>query len=109
MIYYNRKGQPIADTLEWAKLIEDLNYKIVKQEYIGDYWISTVWLGLDHSFGHGAPLIFETMVFSKEETEEVRILNRVRKFRKEFDQVRYTTEQEALAGHHELVEKYRQI
>lgn len=28
-------------------------------------WVSTIYLGLDHSFGFGPPLIFETMVFPK--------------------------------------------
>lgn len=37
--------------------------KHVNEEYFGDYWISTVWLGLDHGFSDGKPLIFETMVF----------------------------------------------
>ena len=32
--------------------------------------VSTVWLGLDHSFGGGPPLIFETMVFGLDSGNE---------------------------------------
>jgi len=30
-------------------------------------WVSTVFLGLDHGWGFGAPQLFETMVFSNDE------------------------------------------
>ena len=35
----------------------------VAETHVGDYWISTVFLGLDHSFHHGPPVLFETMIF----------------------------------------------
>lgn len=28
-----------------------------------DYMVSTVYLGIDHSFGEGSPLYYETMIF----------------------------------------------
>jgi hypothetical protein len=37
----------------------------VGQSFVGAYRISTVFLGLDHSFFEGPPLIFETMVFQR--------------------------------------------
>jgi len=38
----------------------------VAKSNIGDYLISTVFLGLDHQWhAHGPPLLFETMVFGK--------------------------------------------
>jgi hypothetical protein len=46
--------------------------------------ISTVFLGLDHQWGDGPPLIFETMVFGG---------------RFDQSQERYPTEEAALAGH----------
>jgi hypothetical protein len=30
---------------------------------IGDYRVSTVFLGIDHNFDEGEPLLFETMIF----------------------------------------------
>jgi hypothetical protein len=99
LIYYDRKGRPISDTLAWARLFEDKSYKVLKQEMVGPYWVSTVWLGLDHRFGIGPPLIFETMVFWRGENPQPDSF--------EEDQERYSTEEEALTGHARIVEFYR--
>jgi hypothetical protein len=64
---------PVEDTLEWARWFENAHdERIVAQEYIGEYWVSTVFLGLDHSFGSGPPLLFETMIFHAERDEKGR-------------------------------------
>ena len=40
--------------------------RTVAKSTIGNYLVSTVFLGLDHQFhAHGPPLLFETMVFGK--------------------------------------------
>jgi hypothetical protein len=57
-------------------------------------WVSTVFLGIDHGFGEGPPLIFETMVFASERHLDER------------DCQRYSTESEAVTGHHEMVKKW---
>lgn len=77
------------------KKLGDIQYKAVKQETLQNgKWISTVWLGLNHRFGAGTPLIFETMVFpSKGEFSEL-------------DAERYSTEAEAIAGHELLKAKW---
>ena len=95
--YYDRDGQSL-NMLEWAKLFEDHGYKIVDQTEVGGYTISTVWLGLDHSTFVGFPLIFETMVFRREDDDS-----------NAFDgvQERYTTEQQARDGHDDIVRKVR--
>jgi hypothetical protein len=56
---------PCEDLLEWAQWIEKHQQdRVVKQEYIGTMWVSTVFLGLDHDhFRKGPPLLFETMIF----------------------------------------------
>jgi len=95
-MYYNKQGEKIT-TEEWGKLLKSKEYKILKQEYIkNDRLVSTVWLGSDHQFGEGEPLIFETMVFPKEDWGEL-------------DVRRYTTEEEAIKGHKEMVEKWNNI
>lgn len=96
-MYYNKKGEPM-ELMVYANHFEDPKYKIVKQEDVGDVWISTVWLGLDHGFGGGKPIIFETMVFPRK-TGEV-------DYGDELEQERYCTEEEALKGHKEMVKKY---
>lgn len=56
--------------------------------------VSTVFLGLDHRFGEGPPLVFETMVFGGPLDQDVD---------------RYTTWEEAEAGHAVLVDRCRSI
>lgn len=57
------------DVMEWAKLIEEPARKVVRQDQDPEnkVGVSTVFLGLDHSFGsEGGPVLFETMVFGGE-------------------------------------------
>lgn len=51
-----------ADILTWAKWYESADRKVASS-MVGDIRISTVFLGLDHGFGDGPPILFETMVF----------------------------------------------
>lgn len=53
---------PCHDLMEWARWMEDAN-RHVRVEKKGDVRVSTVFLGLDHSFDDGPPLLFETMIF----------------------------------------------
>lgn len=57
---------PCEDLLTWARWIED-NPRVVRQEVIGRFFVSTVFLGLDHDWTFkGPPLVFETMVMQKD-------------------------------------------
>lgn len=94
--YYDRKGMPLDDLMEWARLFEDKDYQIIKQtrhkEKGREFWLSTVWLGLDHNFGFGPPLIFETMSLEYKPK-----WNEVIASETEWEwQERYSTEEEAL-------------
>ena len=55
---------PCEDMIEWGNWMNVPGNRTVKQEHINGKFISTVFLALDHSFGSGEPLLFETMVFS---------------------------------------------
>jgi hypothetical protein len=104
-MFYTPTGKGIEDTLEWAKMFEPKvvngkvtkkwsKIKFVKQEktWMG-FFVSTVWLGLDHSFWPDRePLIFETMVFFRGKSD--------------LDMDRYTTKQQAIEGHKEMVRKW---
>lgn len=54
---------PCEDLLEWGHWFETAERRVALT-FVGDYEISTVFLGLDHSFlNRGEPLLFETMIF----------------------------------------------
>ena len=88
--FYNKSGKKI-DTLVWGELMEDSEYKRVGLDKKDGITVSTVWLGLDHSFSDNKLLIFETMVFGLEDEEIME---------------RYSTLEEAQKGHKRFVEKY---
>ena len=48
--------------MDWAEAFESSSRHIGKTT-IGKSWVSTVFLGFDHSFQGGPPVLFETMVF----------------------------------------------
>ena len=92
---YILKGKEIveASLMEWATFFEGKD-RIVKQETLPNgLRVSTVFLGIDHNFGDGEPLLFESMVFGIKDDEEI--------------QQRYSTYEQAEKGHQELVEKYK--
>lgn len=85
--YYDRDGNRITQR-EWASHLDDMKYKRVAETTLPDgRWISTVWLGLDHNFMDGPPLIFETMVFPN----KTKLL--------EIDMKRYASLEDARLGH----------
>ncbi len=92
-IYYNKEGE-IITLEEYIKLGSNKKYKIVKQDTLKDEtFISTIWLGLDYSFGDSL-LIFETTVFKNKGNWG----NKVE---------RYGTEAEAIRGHEKIVKKHK--
>lgn len=126
--WYDREGNPI-DLRTWARLFEDREYATIAilDEARDDgthVKISTVWLGLDHNWGPGPPLIFETMIFMHSMTplREVPVdpefpiseSMRDRMAREMTDhpmheqQWRWHTEAEARYGHDLVVKAYRE-
>lgn len=92
---YDKYGFPIS-LADYGRLFEDVEYRRVAETTLPDgRWVSTVWLGLDHSFGGKKPLIFESMVFAstKEGSESL-------------DCRRYATLAEAKEGHAEVVAEW---
>ena len=94
-MYYDRQGKPM-DLMDWAQHIEDREYSVVAQHWIRGWMVSTVWLGLDHSFSYiegTPPVIFETMVFPPGDEAGAHGI------RSEDYCERYSTEEAAQAGH----------
>jgi hypothetical protein len=56
---------------EWGKLYTRNGSELrrVAIDKVGDYRISTVFLGIDHNLDSDQPHIFETMIFGPESTE----------------------------------------
>jgi len=101
-------------------LFEDIAYRRVGYDELpqtskyGPSYLSTVWLGVDHSFGLGGPpIIFETMRFLME-THELSLFPNVRTHPSiEFpspeephdyiEQERYYTEEQASLAHRHIL------
>lgn len=77
--------------MDWAQWMQDADRQLA-ETFFGDRAIrvSTVFLGLDHSFGRGAPVLWETMVF----VEEGVTIEGIDGYMD-----RYTSRQDALQGH----------
>lgn len=98
--YYRRDGTPMtaeemhADMANiWSEASRRVGYDEVMFRGV-KYDVSTVHLVINHSFGSGPPLIFETMIFVQGSAHD------------EYMQ-RYSTEAEALAGHNFIVDTLR--
>jgi hypothetical protein len=82
---------PCFDITKWGS--QSKEDKTVGRDQFGDVSVSTVFLGMDHSFSGGTPVLFETMIFGGEYDQY---------------QERYCTWDEAESGHQiacELVNK----
>jgi hypothetical protein len=93
MTYYVLDGQhnavPVSDVLTWAQFFENFeNRRVARAEISGEVSVSTVFLGMDHNWMGGPPLLFETMVFGGPDDNW---------------QERYSTWDEATAGHNAVV------
>ena len=82
----DENNKPIRSTIvdcgEWLQ--KNPERKAVKQEYVGDVRISTVFLGLDHVWNSDIPVLWETMIFGGEHDQYMD---------------RYTSYEDAIEGH----------
>lgn len=65
-ILKDKRVIPVEDVSEWSEFYEDVKNRRVDQTEKDGVRVSTVFLGLDHSFMGDIPLIFETMIFGGE-------------------------------------------
>ena len=92
LCHYILKGHEVveeADVCMWGKWFESADRSVNRTIREG-VRVSTVFLGINHNFDGGAPLVFETMVFGGELDGE---------------EARYATWDEAEAGHKRMCEK----
>lgn len=89
--YYILEGheaRPEPDLMTWGFWFSDIGNRRVAETKVEGIHVSTVFLGSDHQFGNGPPLLFETMIFSGEAIPEL-----------DEWQDRYSTWAEAEEGH----------
>lgn len=93
-LHYVLKGHEAVevDLMTWAKSFLSTDRHVGKTT-IGDVDVSTVFIGGDHNWDDGPPLLFETMVFGGPLDQE---------------QERYTTWEEAETGHALMVERVKE-
>lgn len=88
-ILVDRIPVPCENLIEFGEWFQDAN-RHVGDTHVGEAWISTVFLGMDHSFTRSEhPILFETMIFGGKYDEFQR---------------RYHTWNEAEKGHWEIYE-----
>jgi hypothetical protein len=90
---YQLDGHEVVKVATHAWRLEPAWQRRVGFDEIGDVVVSTVFLGLDHGYGGGPPLIFETQIVASE--SRVRDLDQW--------QERYSTWEAAERGHAEAV------
>lgn len=87
-------GEPIPvpddDVIEWARWLQN-NRRVAEDFVFGEdgSYVSTVFLGVNHNFGDGPPVLWETMVFGGPHHEEM---------------ARYTSREAALIGHQTMLD-----
>lgn len=101
-IYGSLQDQAMSFAAEWSKDRQLADTTVEGRR------VSTVFLGLDHSFFDGPPILFETMVFSAE-TKMHDLFGEPREYHESLDMRRYATYAEAMQGHEEVVAETRAI
>lgn len=89
MNYIEVNGIPVkvSDPVKWAQQFETAD-RVVAKTKKGRVEVSTVFLGIDHSFGWGrVPVLYETMVFGGRYDQRT---------------IRYCTREEAETGHRKM-------
>lgn len=81
------------DMHEWGRWMQDAKARKVALTVIPGGRISTIFLGLDHQYGDGPPLLWETMYFEGDSFKDLAC-------------ERYTTYEEAVIGHAEMVREF---
>jgi len=109
--WFNDEGDPVPLTTEEFLELSAKNPFRDKRRFIGntkvgDYTVSTVFLIINHAFNGGIPVLYETMIFDKEDKPvdfgemtdlqhfSIEVLGQIR---------RYATKTGAIDGHKEAV------
>ena len=94
MLMEDHTTRVTTNVVEWAQWFEKADRVVAQVEQDG-FFISTVFIGINHNWGEGPPHIFETMVFygPGADTETI-------------DMLRASTWDDAVAQHNAMVRKH---
>ena len=67
-ILVDRVPVPCPDLMKWGRFMETDRHVAVTM--VDGIRVSTVFLGLDHNWGDGTPVLFETMIFGGEHDQD---------------------------------------
>jgi hypothetical protein len=95
---WDRKTDKVypADVLTARKSFDEDDRRLARDVLPGGGIVSTVFLGLDHSYREGPPVLWETMVFPSEDDFS------------ELYMERYTSREDALEGHARAVAMFKE-
>ena len=99
-----------ATAQEWSIFFSDFEKnRRVAETITSLYRVSTVFLGLDHQWGKGPPIVFETMAFELAETEVQ--FSDGSKFitHEDFETARYSSWDDAITGHRAMVRRIKRM
>ena len=108
--HFGFDGEPVSMRV-WA-ILHSAPERLLAQEWVRpcdsklSYWLSTVWLGLDHGFMRDEVLIFETMLFAPGPVRWFDVHYSVG-YGHDIDQWRFSTWVGALNFHNDLVTSMR--
>jgi hypothetical protein len=97
---------PCDDFLVWAEWMAIADRRVAL-DMVGTIRLSTIFIGLDHQFSEGPPLLFETMAFDESDQRTHTLSDLSATFSETVDWIwgRYSTWEDALWSHKEWLEK----
>lgn len=84
---------PCSDVREFGEWFQTADNRIVQQDRVNNLLVSTVFLGFDHGFDDGPPVLWETMVLEAGEHPLSEM------------QQRYRSRDDAIRGHREVLQQ----
>lgn len=91
----NARGEPVPepDPRKWGRWLEEHGEdRVLARSDVAGTVVSTVFLGLDHQYAHGPPILWETLIVAGKHRGYMQ---------------RYTTEYAALNGHSHIVRRLK--
>lgn len=103
---HNPKTVTVREWSEWyeAASKDGREARRVASTETATMWVSTVFLGINHQFGDGPPILFETMIFTREEYPK-EFEGKITWHRDDLDTIRYATWDDALTAHTTIVRR----